>query len=64
MTGYLAAAGTCASEGRVGDVLRNIHQPYHEARCQVGFIKCCLIILFPQFERSLEQRNKKMPDTS
>ncbi|CAM4598533.1 unnamed protein product [Leuciscus chuanchicus] len=34
MTGYLAAAGVHASEGRVGDVLRNIHMPYHRARCQ------------------------------
>ncbi|KAK9535816.1 hypothetical protein VZT92_008173 [Zoarces viviparus] len=36
MTGYLAAAGVTASEGRVGAVLRNIHPPYHQARCQVG----------------------------
>ncbi|KAM6952070.1 uncharacterized protein PEZ65_009234 [Lycodopsis pacificus] len=34
MTGYLAAAGVTASEGRVGAVLRNIHPPYHQARCQ------------------------------
>ncbi|CAM4427092.1 unnamed protein product [Leuciscus chuanchicus] len=34
MTGYLAAAGVHASEGHVGDVLRNIHLPYHRAPCQ------------------------------
>ncbi|XP_056293263.1 uncharacterized protein LOC130208261 isoform X1 [Pseudoliparis swirei] len=34
MTGSLAAAGVFASEGRVGAVLRNIHPPYHKARCQ------------------------------
>lgn len=35
MTGYLAAKGVKASEGRVGKVLRTIHQPYHTARQQV-----------------------------
>ncbi|KAK9519996.1 hypothetical protein VZT92_022683 [Zoarces viviparus] len=34
MTGYLAAAGVTASKGRVGAVLRDIHPPYHQARCQ------------------------------
>ncbi|KAK1905295.1 Forkhead box protein E1 [Dissostichus eleginoides] len=34
LTGYLPAAGVHASEGRVGHVLCNIHQPYHRARCQ------------------------------
>ncbi|XP_030287100.1 uncharacterized protein LOC115590006 [Sparus aurata] len=34
MTGYLAAKGVKASEGRVGKVLRTIHQPYHTARQQ------------------------------
>ncbi|CAL8295347.1 unnamed protein product [Boreogadus saida] len=34
MTGYLSAKGVKASEGRVGNVLRSIHQPYHIARQQ------------------------------
>ncbi|CAJ1071517.1 uncharacterized protein LOC115555555, partial [Xyrichtys novacula] len=34
MTGYLSAKGIKASEGRVGKVLRSIHQPYHAARQQ------------------------------
>lgn len=35
MTGYLSANGVKASEGRVGKVLRRVHQPYHIARHQV-----------------------------
>nr|XP_023675706.1 uncharacterized protein LOC111848157 [Paramormyrops kingsleyae] len=34
MTGYLSVKGIKASEGRVGKVLRSIHQPYHNARQQ------------------------------
>ncbi|XP_030607636.1 uncharacterized protein LOC115795729 isoform X2 [Archocentrus centrarchus] len=34
MTGYLSAKGIKASEGRVGKVLRSIHQPYYAARQQ------------------------------
>ncbi|KAF4118127.1 hypothetical protein G5714_000178 [Onychostoma macrolepis] len=33
MTGYLSANGIRAGEGRVGQLLRTIQQPYHEARC-------------------------------
>lgn len=34
MTGYLAAQGVCASEVRVGRTLAQMHEPYHQARCQ------------------------------
>ncbi|XP_076118325.1 uncharacterized protein LOC143099128, partial [Alosa pseudoharengus] len=33
-TGYLASRGVHAAERRVGKVLRDIHRPYHEQRCQ------------------------------
>lgn len=39
MTGYLASKGVKASEGRVGDMLRKINQPYHVARYHVGIFK-------------------------
>ncbi|KAL1252312.1 hypothetical protein QQF64_020108 [Cirrhinus molitorella] len=34
MTGYLAAQGVYASEVRVGRTLAQMHEPYHQARCQ------------------------------
>ncbi len=46
MTGYLAAQGVCASEVRVGRTLAQMHEPYHQARCQVdlGAIVKAIII--------------------
>ncbi|XP_067272632.1 uncharacterized protein [Pseudorasbora parva] len=35
MTGYLASKGLRVSERRVGSALRQVHQPYHQARLQV-----------------------------
>ncbi|XP_067266319.1 uncharacterized protein [Chanodichthys erythropterus] len=32
--GYLVMKGVHAAETRIGTVLRTMHQPYHEARCQ------------------------------
>ena len=38
MTGYLKAQGLGASEVRVGQALRAVHEPYQKARQQVcGF---------------------------
>lgn len=37
MKGYLAVKGVHAAETRIGSVLRTMHQPYHEARRQVGY---------------------------
>ncbi|KAA0717606.1 hypothetical protein E1301_Tti016786 [Triplophysa tibetana] len=34
MTGYLAAQGIHVSEVRVGRTLAQMHEPYHQARCQ------------------------------
>lgn len=36
LTGYLAEKGVMAGQKRVGSVLREIHQPYHQARCNVS----------------------------
>ncbi len=46
MTGYLAAQGVRASEVRVGRTLAQMHEPYHQARCQVdlGAIVKAIII--------------------
>ncbi|CAL8275560.1 unnamed protein product [Arctogadus glacialis] len=33
LTGYLANKGVRAGEKRVAGVLRDLHQPYHEERC-------------------------------
>lgn len=37
MKGYLAMKGVHAAETRIGSVLRTMHQPYNEARRQVGY---------------------------
>ncbi|XP_058232051.1 uncharacterized protein LOC131344101 isoform X2 [Hemibagrus wyckioides] len=34
MKGYLSTKGIHAAEGRIGSVLKEVHRPYHEARCQ------------------------------
>ena len=36
LTGYLANKGVRAGEKRVAGVLQDLHQPYHEERCNVS----------------------------